>query len=266
MLALMATCGTEVRDASGPRLILASDQPAVARLCFRLAKEIFDQPELRHRQREAGRHYEVAVPLVEHAGLAPSGFRACCRRHFLRAAFLGCGSMVDPERAYHLEFATDAAMAEVIVGVLERDGIHAGSCPRLTGGMKVYLKGSEEIARLLTLMGGHQATLRLEELRVSRELRNQVQRTVNCETANLARTVTSAERQIADIQRLAVSTRWRKLPADLLETAQLRLAEPYASLAELAGLHDPPVSKSAVNHRLRRLGEEATLLSSEETG
>ncbi|MNY09009.1 putative sporulation transcription regulator WhiA [compost metagenome] len=119
------------------------------------------------------------------------------------------------------------------------------------------MKKSEDIATFLTLVGAVPALLALEELLISRDLKNNVQRAVNCETANLDRTVSTAQEQIARIETLEHTGRLKALPPELVETAKIRRENPFASLAQLAELHSPPLSKSAINHRLRKIAQLA---------
>lgn len=265
LLALLAVCAS----AQGEReheacLILSVENGAVARLLFRLVKPAFGVTPLLHAPEAPGRGtYRLVLPVPEEGFAKDMSLgelqrsirkRACCRRAFLRGAFLGCGSIVDPERAYHLEFTAPAEVTEWIIALLAREGIKAGHYQR-SGHIPwtAYVKRSEDIATFLTLVGAVPALLALEELLISRDLKNNVQRAVNCETANLDRTVSTAQAQIMAIQALSERGALSELSEDLQVTAQLRLQHPFASLAQLAELHAPPLSKSAINHRLRKL-------------
>ena len=266
LLALLSVCASaQPEEETGiASLILSVENGAVARLLFRLAKSAFGvSPQLHSPETSTRGAYRLVIPLPEEGlGGAMSlselqrGIRkrACCRRSFLRGAFLGCGSIVDPERAYHLEFTAPAEVTTWIVSLLEREGVKAGHYQR-SGHVPwtAYVKRSEDIAKFLTIVGAIPALLALEELLISRDLKNNVQRAVNCETANLDRTVSTAQEQISLIQQLMELGLFADLSEELKETASLRLDHPYASLAQLADLHDPPLSKSAVNHRLRKL-------------
>lgn len=275
LLALISTCGGESRQQGEDHfLVFSVSNLAVARALFRLSCRIFsDRPQFeRQFSQKLGRKRLVRMVLR----LAPDDFkrlasldelkkrfrrRSCCRRAFLRGAFLGCGSMVDPERAYHLEFSAPGGLASWIQDLLELEEIHAGSYQR--GGstnFTLYIKSSEEITRFLSIVGAHPALLKLEDILMSRDLRNNVQRAVNCETANLERTVSTANRQLEDIERIQEAGKLGELPNELIETVRLRLEHPYASLQELASLHTPPCSKSGINHRLRRLRQFAQAL------
>ena len=186
--------------------------------------------------------------------------RECCRRAFLRAAFLCVGSMSDPEKEYHLEFAcTEGDTAEQIREVLNGYGMGAKVIRRKKYHV-VYLKDSEEIAQVLGLIGAHVSLMELENRRIMKEVRNSVNRRVNCETANISKTVNAAQNQIRDIQFLEREGRLRELPEGLRKIAELRLEHPEVSMSELGRMCSPPISKSGVSHRLRKLSEHAQRL------
>lgn len=269
LLALLSVCAAVAQRPDERDLVLTVENHAVARLLFKLVKELFGvTPQL---QNGAGtgrlNHFRLVVPLPEEGLEGAMSLtelrraiqkRACCRRAFLRGAFLGCGSLVDPERAYHMEFTAPGEVSTWIVALLQSEGIRAGHYQRQGHHhWTAYVKRSEDIAKFLTLVGAVPALLALEELLISRDLKNNVQRAVNCETANLDRTVTTAQTQIAQIEDLQARGVLGTLSPDLQETAVLRLEHPYASLAQLAECHSEPLSKSAVNHRLRRLSQLA---------
>lgn len=272
LLALISTYGGESVLVNGEHyLVFSVASPAVARLLFRLSKQIFQNrprvdrefsPKLKRKRLfrvwlELGNaNFQKLSSLEELKQQVIK--RSCCRRSFLRGAFLGCGSMVDPDKAYHLEFSAADSLLDWVEDLLHKEGIQPKRCQK-TGQYNetLYLKNSGEIAQLLTIFGAHRAVLKLEEVLLSKELRNSVQRTVNCETANLERTVTTATRQVQEIEMLLDKDILTNLPSELQETAILRVDNPYASLQELALLHDPPKSKSAINHRLRKLHEIA---------
>ncbi|MNX41974.1 Sporulation transcription regulator WhiA [compost metagenome] len=265
LLALFSVCGKDAAMMDGePCLALAVDNAAVARLLFRLAKNAFSTPpHLASPGAGKGQAYRLFIPLNDEGLGRETSMddlerqikkRSCCRRAFLRGSFLGCGSVVDPERAYHLEFTAPGDVSVWIVDLLDAEGIRAGNYQRGGSGQwTAYVKKSEDIASFLTMIGAVQALLQFEEVLISRDLKNNVQRTVNCETANLERTVATAQSQITHLKALQTSKRLNELPSELQETAVLRIEHPYASLAQLAELHEPPLSKSAINHRLRKL-------------
>lgn len=186
--------------------------------------------------------------------------KECCRRSFLRGMFLAAGSISDPEKEYHLEFVCERqGEAEQVRRVLARENIRARIVKRRKLYV-VYLKDSEEISDLLTMMGAEEAILSLQNQKILREIANTVNRRVNCETSNLMKTVSAAQREIDDIEFIAASGGLGKLPDSLREMAEVRLEHRDATLKELGSYLDPPVGRSGVNHRLRRLSEYADKL------
>jgi DNA-binding protein WhiA len=181
----------------------------------------------------------------------------CCAAAFLRGAFLTGGSVTDPEKKYHLELGTPRAHVGRETITLLREMDFAPSLTARAGHTVLYLKASEQIEDFLTTVGASQAALALMETTVEKDLRNRINRKVNCETANLSKTVEAAMRQTEAIRRLRESPLWETLPAPLRETADMRLAHPEEPLAELCALFDPPLGRSGLNHRLRRLRELA---------
>lgn len=186
------------------------------------------------------------------------------RRAFLRGAFLAAGSVSDPERFYHLEFVCpDENKAWYLKLLLSALGETAGVVQR-KGHYVVYLKDSDGIVALLGMMGASRALLALEEIRVVKDMRNRVNRTVNCETANLQKTVAAALKQRKDIEYIRDAEGFENLPSTLAEMAEIRLEYPDVSLKELGTYLNPPVGKSGVNHRLRKLSEYADELRGHE--
>lgn len=177
----------------------------------------------------------------------------CCRRAFLRGAFLGGGSVNNPEGTYHLEIlCNDAEFARFLCRMLQGYKLSAKISNRKNWQV-IYLKGSEEIIKLLNIMGAHAALLNFENVRIYKEMRNNVNRLVNCETANLNKTVDAALQQLENIRIIDEYMGLHKLPPNLREIAETRRKYPDISLKELGELLDPKVSKSGVNHRFRRI-------------
>lgn len=175
----------------------------------------------------------------------------CCRRAFIRGAFLAGGSVSNPEGAYHLEIiARDQRLASLLQQLLAEFEINANITTRKDVYI-VYLKSGEQISNMLNLMGSHRSLLEFESMRVDKEMRNHVNRLVNCEEANLDKTVAAAMRQIEMINHLQATKGLACLPPSLLEVAQLRLDHPDASLSELSEISH--IGRSAINHRFRRL-------------
>lgn len=280
LAAIISLSGTIALQGRGRiRLYIQSEHPAVARRVFLLLKHVFDvTPELvtMHHARLGGRNtYRLTLQgddaafVLEGCGILTRSeqghmgvrrgiskevtARKCCKRSFLRGAFLACGSITNPEREYHAEFVTtDSGFAATFVKFLAKNNLMAKIVSR-KGQNVVYLKEIERILDLLTLMGATQARMTLEDVRIRKELRNQANRAVNCDSANLRKTADAAQKQIAAIEYLRDAGHLDALPASLREIAQLRLDHREASLQELGEMLCPPVGKSGINHRLRRL-------------
>jgi len=182
---------------------------------------------------------------------------ACCKRAFLRGAFLSVGSMSDPAKGYHLEFdCWDEAKAKELQQVIAGFDIESKIIRRKKYYV-VYLKEGSGIVDLLNVCEAPISLMNLENLRILKEMRNTVNRRVNCETANIAKTVSAATRQVEDIEYLRVHYGFQNLPKSLREMAEVRAENPDAPLKELGEHFNPPIGKSGVNHRLRKLSELA---------
>lgn len=182
---------------------------------------------------------------------------SCCRRAFIRGAFLSAGSMSDPEKSYHLEFVcSDQQKAEHLREIINSFEMEAKIVLRKKSYV-VYLKEGAQIVDMLNIMGAHVALMNLENVRILKEMRNSVNRQVNCETANINKTVSAAVKQVEDINYIKSVRGLDSLSDGLREIALLRLEYPEAALKELGSYLEPPVGKSGVNHRLRKLSEIA---------
>ncbi len=185
---------------------------------------------------------------------------SCCRRAYLRGAFLCVGSMSDPEKSYHMEFVcVNEPQALQLQEVIRSFGIDAKIVLRKKY-FVVYLKEGSAIVDLLGVMEAHISLMNFENFRILKEMRNSVNRRVNCETANITKTVNAANKQLEDIVLIRDLYGFQNLPDNLREIAEIRLEYPEATLKELGEYLDPPVGKSGVNHRLRKLSELADRL------
>lgn len=179
----------------------------------------------------------------------------CCRGAFLRGAFLAGGSITEPSKRYHMELVTSHAQVSRELAALLTD---MGRQPRQTarsGCQVTYFKSSRQIEELLNVMGAPQSALELKNTRAEKQLRNGVNRRVNCEAANLDKAVDAAQEQLTAIRRLYELDRVEGLSAQLKETIILRETYPELTLSQLAEEFDPPITKSGLNHRLRKLVE-----------
>ncbi len=181
--------------------------------------------------------------------------RTCenCLAAFLRGVFLSVGTIVSPESAYHVEFSiSDPEKSEQFTALLCELGFSAHITTR-RGVRAIYLKESEIIEDLFTYIGAPQVTLQIMNTKIMRDIRNNENRRANCDTANIYKSTGAAALQIRSIRALTDSGKLATLPRPLQITAALRLEHPEVSLIELAGLHEPPITKSGVSHRLQKL-------------
>ncbi len=264
-----------------PALVMSNHSGSVARKIYKLCKlllknlniqvAVTKKPYLKKQN-----VYHVIIPYqdgLEEAVLSlglvvtDSGWQAhwqplafqkkCCQKAYLRGSFLGGGSVNNPEGNYHLEIITkDAIHSQMISNLMENFELKPGISKRKQYYV-IYLKESDQIVDFLNIVGAHRALLEFENTRVLKEMRNQVNRLVNCETANLSKTVETGVRQVEMIRFLEKEIGLEKLSLPLREMARLRLEFPDASLRELGQMLDPPVGKSGVNHRLRKLEAKA---------
>jgi len=184
----------------------------------------------------------------------------CCRRSFIRGAFLSGGAITNPEKSYHLELVTDHFNVNRETYSLLLD---MGFSPKETsrgGNYIIYFKQSASIEDFLTLIGAPLHAMALMSAKIEKDMRNSVNRKVNCDTANVAKTVDASAVQIEAIRKIEAAGAYEALPEKLKQTAQLRLQNPELSIKDLADLSTPPVTKSCLNHRLRRLIEQSSTL------
>ncbi|NLL58984.1 MAG: DNA-binding protein WhiA [Firmicutes bacterium] len=177
----------------------------------------------------------------------------CCRRAYLRGSFLAGGSINNPTTPYHLEIvAPYHSYAQLITDMLSSFNLEGRYFKRKED-FVVYLKGAEKIGEFLRIVSAHNALLAFENVRIVKGVRNRINRLVNCETANLTKTVFASQEQISNIGLIEKTMGLKALPPTLRQVAQLRLRFPEATLQELGEMAVPPLSKSAINHRLRRI-------------
>ncbi len=190
----------------------------------------------------------------------------CCRRAFLRGVFMAAGSVTDPKKAYHLEIAVPSrGLAAQVKEIISSFMIDAKIVVRKKYYV-TYIKEGEQIVDFLNVIGAHLALMDFENVRIVKEVRNSVNRRVNCETANIGKTVDASARQIEDIKYIQRNMGFSKLSDGLREIAMLRLEHPESSLQELGGMLDRPIGKSGVNHRLRKLSSMADEMRNKSIG
>ena len=283
---------------NGEKLLIQAENEAVIRKCFTLLKKTFNINTSVNEKRvgksgKAGagtgakpRAYEIeltdpsqikqvlqATKFMDGEGhlrdmKAPVSAilikNSCCQRAFLRGAFLASGSMSDPGKSYHLEIVcTNLFQAEQIQSILLAFEVEARIVQRKKYQV-VYMKAGTGISDFLNIVEAHVSLMNFENFRIVKEMRNSVNRRVNCETANIGKTVSASTRQAEDILLLQQKYGFENLPESLREMAEVRLAYPDAPLRELGEYLDPPVGKSGVNHRLRKLSELADKVRSQQ--
>ena len=183
--------------------------------------------------------------------------KTCCKRAFIRGAFMASGSMSDPNKAYHFEIVCRTPEQASRLQELMREFETEPKIVERKNYYVVYLKDGSQIVDMLNVMEAYISLMNLENVRILKEMRNTVNRKVNCETANISKTVNAAVKQIADIELIRDTEGLDSLPLPLREMAQVRLEHPEAPLKDLGKYLDPPVGKSGINHRLRKLAQIA---------
>ena len=257
-------------------LYIYTDNSAIVEKYTMLIKKLFQLDVTRALTKEVTEKILTALKLTENLaiaslleseyslqGVAVNGLllqNTCCKRAFLRGVFLASGSISDPRKSYHFEIVCHTkAQAEQIKEILE---FFEGEPKIVRRNQRyvLYLKEGSQIVDSLNVMEAYVSLMNLENIRIEKEMRNSINRQVNCETANINKTVTAAVRQIQDIELIRDTGGLERLPENLYEMAVCRLENPDTPLKDLGQLLDPPVGKSGVNHRLRKLSQLADQL------
>ena len=273
LAALVQFCGHIEEDGS---LLVQSENPLVIRKCFTLLKKTFKIEAVAKSQMQTQNYRlfvtgEDAFRVLEALKICDTAGHlmmrhltdpvliknSCCKRAYLRGCYMAVGSMSDPYKSYHLELVCGLqAQAEQLLKILHDFSLDAKMIVRKKYHV-VYMKEGENIADFLNITEAHKALMEFENTRIYKGMRNMVNRKVNCEAANITKTVNAATRQVEDIRLIREKMGLEGLPEPLRQMAYVRLENPQASVGELGKLLDPPVGKSGVNHRLRKLGELA---------
>lgn len=179
----------------------------------------------------------------------------CCKKAFLRGLFLGSGCIVDPNTDYHFEVTIKSKKnSNIVLDILNNlIGLEAKQIKRNTNLYVVYIKDSEQISLILSYLGASNALFEYENIRVERSIKNNINRSINCETANLTKTISAAYKQLTAIEKLEQNGMIDKLSSELKEICMLRKNNPEISLEELSKLCSVPITKSGVNHRLKKI-------------
>ena len=278
--AIISMCGKVIFDEKDHvRIEIHTENVTVARKYFTLLKKTYNintDISIRHSSSlnknrsyvlsvnddETARKILMTCRLMKPFGVIEEDFsisdsliiqRECCKRAFIRGAFLAAGSVSDPVKTYHFEIVClSEAKAKQLQMIMETFNINARVIKRRKY-FVVYVKDSSQVVDLLNIMGAYNALMDMENVRIVKDMRNNVNRKVNCETANINKTVSAAVKQIEDIRFIQMSSAFDELPESLREMAELRVRYPEATLAELGQLLDTPVGKSGVNHRLKKI-------------
>ena len=294
LMAIIRFCGRILREEDSLAVFMETENVVLAKTYVKLIKRAFDiQVQLEIRRHGAGRNNQYFILLSERpedmlyseekperrklqralmdicvwsAQANPGNLLQTVesRRAYIRGAFLSGGSMSDPGKSYHFEIVCDdMATAEFLKEQMRFFEIKAKLIMRKQKPV-VYLKDSEEIIQILNVMEAHKSLMELENIRIIKDMRNSANRQSNCDSANINKMVKTAARQVDDIHYIEEHLGLEQLPPAIREMAQVRLDHPDVSLQELGAYLDPPVGKSGVNHRLRKLKEIAEGLRTEE--
>lgn len=263
--ALVHMSGSFEKDGYGRCILkLHTENDGVARKCFTLLGKTFNiSTDIASRRNTAKGSCSYYIRAKGEELLAVENVivqAVCCKRAYIRGAFIASGSMSDPDKSYHFEIVCGTLkQAEYLKNMINSFEMDAKIVKRKKSYV-VYLKEGSQIVDILNIMEAHVALLELENVRIMKEMRNTVNRKVNCETANINKTVSASVRQMEDIIYIRDNIGFDKLPDGLKDVALTRLTYPDATLKELGGLLENPIGKSGVNHRLRKLSEIAEKL------
>lgn len=263
--ALVHMSGSFEKDGYGRCILkLHTENDGVARKCFTLLGKTFNistDIAIRRNTAKGSCSYYIRAKGEELLAVENVIVQAvCCKRAYIRGAFIASGSMSDPDKSYHFEIVCGTLkQAEYLRNMINSFEMDAKIVKRKKSYV-VYLKEGSRIVDILNIMEAHVALLELENVRIMKEMRNTVNRKVNCETANINKTVSASVRQMEDIIYIRDNIGFDKLPDGLKDVALTRLTYPDATLKELGGLLENPIGKSGVNHRLRKLSEIAEKL------
>lgn len=246
---------------SETELYLESENPSVVMHYAKLIKEITG------RRKESDISFTAITDterlnelctLLEIKGVndADTPINGCeeCVKSFIKGAFLTCGTVTYPENSYHMEFLVRGSVrAEMLMNILDGLGTNPKLIERRTGFYGVYFKDSESVLDMFGILGANRATFKMLDVKMYKDFRNNINRVNNCEMANMGKTAAAFETTMRAIEKIIASDKLDDLPDELKVTLDLRAAFPSATLKELAEMHTPPITKSGVNHRLKKI-------------
>ena len=291
LAALIGFCGRLEHFPQGEKLKLQTENETVARKCFTLLQKTFNiEKEISVRENSHLKRVKVyvleisdpeeireilqATKLIADSKLCDTLIlqdmlvvqQSCCKRAYIRGAFLASGSISDPEKGYHFEIVyPDERKAQQLQTIIRSFSVDAKIVQRKKSYV-VYVKEGAQIVDMLAVMEANVALMDLENIRILKEMRNSVNRKVNCETANINKTVNAAVKQMEDIKLIQQVMGFEQLSDGLAQIAELRMQYPEATLKELGMMLSPQVGKSGVNHRLRKLSALADELREKQGG
>ena len=291
LAALIGFCGRLEHFPQGEKLKLQTENETVARKCFTLLQKTFNiEKEISVRENSHLKRVKVYVLEISDPEeireilqatklIADSKFcdtlilqdmlvvqQSCCKRAYIRGAFLASGSISDPEKGYHFEIVyPDERKAQQLQTIIRSFSVDAKIVQRKKSYV-VYVKEGAQIVDMLAVMEANVALMDLENIRILKEMRNSVNRKVNCETANINKTVNAAVKQMEDIKLIQQVMGFEQLSDGLAQIAELRMQYPEATLKELGMMLSPQVGKSGVNHRFRKLSALADELREKQGG
>lgn len=260
--AIVDMCGEIRRDHSGNIfLTIKTENELVARKSFTLLKKAYNivcDVNIRFHSNKKGRSYTLRCKGDELETIENLMIRtACCRKAYIRGAFLCSGSITDPKKSYHFEVVCpNQILAEKLQDMIRDFHIEA-KCIERKSHQVVYIKEGSQIVDVLSAMGAYSSLMQLENVRIEKEIVNSVNRKVNCETANINKVIAASVRQKEDIHLIETTIGIEKIPENLQSIAYLRMKNPEIPLKELGEMLEPPLGKSGVNHRLRKISEIA---------
>ena len=270
LAAIFSVIGEVAYDGDSPEMVLRAEQKGLRKKCFTLLNKTIRIENAGEGLFLLGQGAKEFLEMVkydpEESDLVNQSLleQRCCRRAYLRGMFLSAGSISDPSKGYHFEIVcTEKDRAEQLQKIICSFDIDARIVKRRNSYV-VYVKEGAQIVDMLAVMGAGIALMDLENIRILKEMRNTVNRKVNCETANINKTVNAAVKQAEDIRLIERTVGFESLNEGLAEMAALRLQFPEATLKELGMMLSPQVGKSGVNHRLRKLSEIAQELRENE--